>query len=207
MTSAGSSSLAGLSPRDFAGYLADAQQRAAQTANNTYLSLLSSVLQSQGYQICPLCASSTATAKTMRNSTAAEGRESTYLDIVNAAARRFGVDPALIMAVIRAESNFDPQATSSVGAKGLMQLMDGTARRLGVTDSFDPVQNIAGGTQFLAELLQRYDGDVEKTLAAYNAGPGAVDRYGGVPPFKETLTFVPRVIGYWRDYQGREVRT
>ncbi|WP_233531899.1 lytic transglycosylase domain-containing protein [Paenibacillus alkalitolerans] len=98
--------------------------------------------------------------------------------IVSDASRDYGVDPALVKAVIRAESNFRSDAVSSAGAKGLMQLMDGTARTLGVTDSFDPVQNVRGGTRFLSYLLHKYDGNTGVALAAYNAGPGRVDRLG-----------------------------
>ncbi|MBI3974214.1 MAG: lytic transglycosylase domain-containing protein [Chloroflexi bacterium] len=113
--------------------------------------------------------------------------------ILEAAARE-GVDPALAGAVARAESNLNPRAVSSAGAKGLMQLMDGTARALGVADSFDPVQNAIGGVKYLKQMLTRYGGDVARALAAYNAGPGAVDKHGGVPPFKETQHYVQRVL-------------
>ncbi|GAB4564804.1 MAG: hypothetical protein Kow0047_14840 [Anaerolineae bacterium] len=117
-----------------------------------------------------------------------------FSEIIALAARRFDVPSTLIAAVIKAESNFDPRAVSVAGAKGLMQLMDGTARQLGVTDSFDPAQNIFGGTAYLRQLLDRYDGDLSLALAAYNAGPGAVDRYGGIPPYQETQTYVRRVL-------------
>jgi soluble lytic murein transglycosylase-like protein len=126
---------------------------------------------------------------------------SSFDDLIRAAAAKEGVDPALVKAVARAESNLDPDAVSSAGAKGLMQLMDGTARSLGVRDSFDPAQNVAGGTHYLKQLLGRYGGDVSRALAAYNAGPGAVDRYGAIPPFKETQNYVRRVLDLRDAYQ------
>ena len=126
---------------------------------------------------------------------------SSFDDLIRAAAAKEGVDAALVKAVARAESNLDPNAVSSAGAKGLMQLMDGTARSLGVRDSFDPAQNVAGGTHYLKQLLGRYGGDVSRALAAYNAGPGAVDRYGAIPPFTETQNYVRRVLDLRDSYQ------
>lgn len=102
----------------------------------------------------------------------------TYDSLIAQASARYGVDFTLIKSVIQAESSFNPFAESSAGAKGLMQLMDNTARSLGVTDSFDPVQNIDGGTRYLAQLLDRFGGEVSVALAAYNAGPGRVSRLG-----------------------------
>lgn len=117
-------------------------------------------------------------------------------DLIESAERRYNLPAGLLPNVIKAESGFNPRAVSPAGAKGLMQLMDGTARSLGVTDSFDPAQNIDGGARFLRQLLDRYGGDLRKALAGYNAGPGAVDRYGGVPPYQETQTYVSRILGY-----------
>jgi soluble lytic murein transglycosylase-like protein len=117
-------------------------------------------------------------------------------------ADRFGLDADLLKAVIRTESNFNPAAVSKAGARGLMQLMPGTARELGVLDSFDPAQNVAGGAKYLKNLMSRYGQDLPKALAAYNAGPGAVDRFGGIPPYAETTQYVKKVLQSYRAYQG-----
>ncbi|WP_027088316.1 lytic transglycosylase domain-containing protein [Cohnella panacarvi] len=106
------------------------------------------------------------------------GSSAAFDELINAAGLKYGVAPALIKSVIQTESSFHPNAVSSTGAKGLMQLMDDTARGLGVSDSFDPAQNIDGGTRFLSYLLRKYDGNTPVALAAYNAGPGRVDRLG-----------------------------
>jgi membrane-bound lytic murein transglycosylase B len=121
---------------------------------------------------------------------------------IAAAATEYGVDPALVRAVIHAESAFNKDALSRKGAQGLMQLMPGTADMYGVMDAFDPDQNIQAGTAHLAMLLQKYRGDITLATAAYNAGEGAVARYGGVPPFAETRVYVERVATLHRRYQG-----
>lgn len=117
-----------------------------------------------------------------------------FNDIVLQAAKNHGVDPNLVHAIISAESNYNPLAVSSKGAQGLMQLMPATARDLGVSDSFDPTQNIDGGTRYIKELLTRYKGDLVRALAAYNSGPAAVDKAGGIPNFAETQLYVPKVL-------------
>jgi soluble lytic murein transglycosylase-like protein len=125
----------------------------------------------------------------------------TFDGLIMLTAREHQVQPALVKAVIAAESNFDPDAVSHKGAQGLMQLMPTTARALGVEKPFHPTDNVRGGTRYLRLMLDRY-GDMERALAAYNAGPDAVDRYGGIPPFRETRDYVKRVLTYYRYYHG-----
>jgi hypothetical protein len=115
-------------------------------------------------------------------------------DVIRRHAERERVDPRLVKSVMLVESNFNPRAVSPKGARGLMQLMPATARRYGVTNSFDPHENIRGGTAYLSDLLGMFDGDVVRTLAAYNAGEGAVQRYRGVPPYAETQEYVRRTM-------------
>ena len=117
-------------------------------------------------------------------------------------ARNHGVDPRLVDLVIRMESGYDPRAVSPKGARGVMQLMPDTARAYRVRDSFDPVQNIRGGVRYLSDLLERFGSDVGLALAAYNAGPQAVDRYGGVPPFEETRRYVNAILSSYSGGQG-----
>ena len=114
--------------------------------------------------------------------------------VINTISDRHHIDPDFISSVIHAESGFNPRAVSPKGAQGLMQLMPGTASRLGVTNAFDPRANVEGGTRYLTELLQRYNFDVIKALAAYNAGPLRVQQYGGVPPYNETRAYVARIV-------------
>jgi soluble lytic murein transglycosylase len=124
-----------------------------------------------------------------------------YDGLIGLAARQHRVPPALVKAVIAAESKFDPRAVSRKGARGLMQLMPATAQSLGVTDPLRPDENVDGGVRYLRSMIKRY-GDLPRALAAYNAGPEAVDRFGGIPPYPETRDYVKRVLTYYRAYHG-----
>lgn len=126
-----------------------------------------------------------------------------YAPLVAAAALEHDLPEALIHAVIRAESNYDPAAVSPKGAVGLMQLMPDTAREMGVADARDPADNIRGGARYLKRLLGMFGNDLDRAVAAYNAGPGAVVRSGGTPPFAETRRYVPRVIEHFERLHGR----
>ena len=133
---------------------------------------------------------------TLRLNTAAYSAE------ISAASRDYGVDEAIVRAIIHAESAFNPNALSRVGAQGLMQLMPATARRFGVGNAFDAAQNIRGGVQYLAFVLKRFNGDLSLAAAGYNAGEGAVDKYKGVPPYSETQRYVQRVGLLAQRYRG-----
>ena len=131
--------------------------------------------------------------RTTTRSTAAACAQ--YDDLIEHYAANHGLSPHLVRAVIQAESGFNPRAVSSKGAIGLMQLMPATARELGVSDPFRPDDNIRGGVSYLAQLMARYNQNLELALAAYNAGPGSVERYGAVPPFRETRDYVKKITG------------
>lgn len=129
-------------------------------------------------------------------------------DIFEEASRKYNVPLNLLKAIGKAESNFDPNAVSKSGAQGVMQLMPKTAESLGVLDSFDPEQNIMGGSKYISDLLKRYNCDTKLALAAYNAGMGNVKKYGGVPPFKETQNYVVKVMEYMEeDFTAGSVKT
>jgi len=137
--------------------------------------------------------------KTPRRTPSAYIKE--YEGIILQAASRFGVDASLVKAVIKAESDFDSRAVSSKGAEGLMQLMPQTSDALAVTDPFDPVENIFGGTRYLSLLLKRFKNDQRLAVAAYNAGPERVESHQGVPPIPETERFVEKVMNYYLDFR------
>lgn len=119
--------------------------------------------------------------------------------IFKEASETYGVDENLLRAIAKAESDFNPNCTSRSGAMGIMQLMPETAKGLGVTDAYDPRQNIMGGAKYISYMLDRYDGNLQYALAAYNAGGGNVDKYGGIPPFEETQNYVAKIMGYLQD--------
>jgi soluble lytic murein transglycosylase-like protein len=121
--------------------------------------------------------------------------------LIDQSAARNGLDPALLHGLIQQESGFDPSATSSAGATGLTQLMPGTASSLGVSDPLDPAESIEGGARYLSEMMGRFAGNAAEALAAYNAGPGAVEQYGGVPPYAETESYVSKVLGNAEAYR------
>lgn len=127
---------------------------------------------------------------------AAEGESSSYDGLIEAAAQRNGVDPAVLHGLIQQESGFDPTAQSSAGASGLTQLMPGTASSMGVANPLDPAESIEGGARYLSQMMSQFPGSTTDALAAYNAGPGAVKQYGGVPPYAETQSYVSKVLGY-----------
>jgi soluble lytic murein transglycosylase-like protein len=126
--------------------------------------------------------------------------------LVSANSATWNVDPALIKAIIANESGFNANATSGAGAQGLMQLMPGTASGLGVTNSYDPAQNVWGGTRYVRGLLDRFGGNTELAVAAYNAGPGAVEKYNGVPPYAETQNYVQNVLASYEKYKAQAPR-
>jgi hypothetical protein len=124
-----------------------------------------------------------------------------FSNMINMEAQKNGVDPALVKAIIKNESNFNPQATSHCGAQGLMQLMPATAKGLGVQNAYDPGQNIMGGAKYIGQLMKQFGGDMKLAVAAYNAGPGNVKKYGGVPPFKETQNYVVKVMASYQEFK------
>ncbi|MBM9547475.1 lytic transglycosylase domain-containing protein [Leptospira sp. 201903074] len=140
-------------------------------------------------------------SKTTLSSTDLGNKPTDILGTIESIAKSQGMDPNLVKAMVKAESNFKPQAVSPKGAMGLMQLMPETAESLGVADPFDPEDNIGGGVKFLKGLMKEFK-DPEKAIAAYNAGPGAVKRYKGIPPYEETQKYVNKVKRYYKDFSS-----
>jgi soluble lytic murein transglycosylase-like protein len=153
----------------------------------------------------PTTGTSFATALQAASASAAGG--SRYDTLIEQAAARNGVDPAVLHGLIQQESGFDASAQSSAGAMGLTQLMPGTASSLGVANPLDAAESIEGGARYLAQQLSRFGGNTADALAAYNAGPGAVQQYGGVPPYAETQSYVQKVLGYAESYRREHPAT
>jgi len=153
----------------------------------------------------PAPASTTATgfSQALALASAPAGGATPYAGEIAQAAQSAGVDPSLLTALVKQESGFDPNARSAAGAQGLTQLMPATAASLGVTDPLDPAQSLAGGAAYLRQQLDRFGGDVRSALAAYNAGPGAVEAAGGVPAYPETQQYVAAILGNVADGQVR----
>jgi soluble lytic murein transglycosylase-like protein len=170
--------------------LANGAPAAPPAATSTTSTSFSSALQSATTptSIAPQAAAATAASPTSTSSSLPAGTP--YAAEITQAATANGVDPALLAGLVKQESGFNPNAGSGAGARGLTQLMPGTASGLGVTNILDPVQNLNGGAKYLKQQLDAFGGDVTKALAAYNAGPGAVQRFGGVPPYSETQNYV-----------------
>jgi soluble lytic murein transglycosylase-like protein len=129
-------------------------------------------------------------------------REQKHAGTIERYSRKFQIDPNLVKAIIRAESCYDRYAVSRVGAKGLMQLMPQTAMKMGVENIFDAEENIQGGIRYFSQMLSEFENDLRIALAAYNAGPEAVKKYSGIPPYEETIEYVKRVMGYYQQYSA-----
>ncbi|MFS0688440.1 lytic transglycosylase domain-containing protein [Sporosarcina sp. 179-K 8C2 HS] len=165
-----------------------------QTMNSLQYSGPNSVYLPEGFQ------SAVFTSQAMSRGAAVLTGENDFRDFIRQAAETYRLPENLIASVIKQESNFNSNAVSRAGAMGLMQLMPGTARMLGVKDGFDAEQNIMGGAKYLRQMLDQF-GNVEMALAAYNAGPGNVRKYGGIPPFKETEQYVSKVLNYYNHFE------
>jgi soluble lytic murein transglycosylase-like protein len=178
-------------------------QPAAQTAaSSAFAAELTSASAAQGANGMAPAAPAATLATTAPAGTSALPAGTPYAAEITAAATRNGVDPALLAALVKQESGFNPNAGSPAGAQGLTQLMPATAASLGVTDSHDPAQALEGGAKYLRQQLDRFGGDVARALAAYNAGPGAVERFGGVPPYAETQNYVRSVQAFAAEFRS-----
>lgn len=174
-----------LTPKEVSSSTSTTSTEKAESSSDAFSTLLNTAIDS-------IAASNTTNGTT-------DTAQMTLSEIFQKAADTYGVDVELLKAVAKQESNFNPNSTSSSGAMGIMQLMPATAEGLGVTDAYDPYQNIMGGAKLLSNLLSKYNNDTSLALAAYNAGSGNVDKYGGIPPFEETQNYVPKVLGYYAE--------
>lgn len=186
-------------PSMFSEMLGQVLQASTGNSSNEHLSSLLYSGDSPVYVPSNLYLGQSSLTETISSKVSATSNDGTDFDeIIKKAAATYNVPEKLISSIIKQESNFNPLATSSAGASGLMQLMPGTAKYLGVTNSLDPEQNIMGGAKYISQMLAQFDGNIETALAAYNAGPGAVKKYAGIPPYKETQNYVKKVMNYFQ---------
>ena len=179
--------------------IAGAAPQPVQTPTSSFASQLA---DASATTLTPATGASAATASTAPAGISQLPADVPYGAEITAAAKKHGIDPALLAGLVKQESGFNPSAGSPAGARGLTQLMPATAAGLGVTNVLDPAQNLDGGAKYLRQQLDAFGGDVTRALAAYNAGPGAVQRYGGVPPYAETQNYVRAVQANAAAYRG-----
>jgi soluble lytic murein transglycosylase-like protein len=176
-------------------------------ASGASTSPVASTAQASSTDFATALAAATSSPSTATSLETGGGAGGQYDATIEQAALRNGVDPAVLHGLIEQESGFDPNAQSSAGASGLTQLMPGTASSLGVANPLDPTESIEGGARYLGQLTREFSGNTTEALAAYNAGPGAVKQYGGVPPYAETQSYVSKVIGYAESYRAEHAAT
>jgi soluble lytic murein transglycosylase-like protein len=179
--------------------IAGAAPQPVQTQTSSFASQLADASTTT---LTPATGATAATASTAATGVSELPADVPYGAEITAAAKKYGIDPALLAGLVKQESGFNPSAGSPAGARGLTQLMPATAAGLGVSNVLDPAQNLDGGAKYLRQQLDAFGGDVTRALAAYNAGPGAVQRYGGVPPYAETQNYVRAVQANAAAYRG-----